>query len=661
MQGEIQFRPTPSKSDPSDRPHIGWLALVTGLTAVVLVITADDQIFDTNFYTLWEATALLAGDHPYRDFYEWGVPLQAAVSAGAQLLAGYRLIGEFLVQWLFIVAGVVLSFHVGLRLSHSIAASFVTLPFTLAILAATPTFHYPKLFFYPLAIWLAWFYMDRPSAGRSAVLGLTTAVVFLFRHDHGVYVGGASLLAHALARVAVPASRSVRSLIQQGAAYIVAVAAVLAPWMIVVHRSEGLGDYVRSRADLYDKWSAGSPYQWLRGNPARVLAAELLPPAETATVSFAWLDSADQAMRDQLERSHGLLRREGPDARERWHYEVANVFDASLLELSPYIRDTEGFDWNLLRTSRSWLPARDNAQTWLYQLSVLVPMLALVAAGLDLRRRWRRAESVPFDTYRLILAAVFLAAIESRLFREPSYFVVVAPLTAALSARLLAGRGRDTRAVNLSDRRFRLERLRPVMRWAFALSIVLVTSITTFAYARRTGIFEPLALIESVGPAFEELLASPPIDGYFPPEVVRRYDGATWQNLDADEKARLRIRYVHDCTRPGDRVLVTGSTPYHVAYYDDRPIAGGHLFWHHGWRSDPAHEMQSLALLKSQSVPFAFSTSDPVLEDFKRYPTIHEYLLKHYVEPHGASGLLLVDTRRQSTGPFEPMGWPCFR
>ena len=50
------------------------------LSAAVLIITADDQISDNNFYALSETASLFAGDDPYRDVFEWGVPLQAALS-----------------------------------------------------------------------------------------------------------------------------------------------------------------------------------------------------------------------------------------------------------------------------------------------------------------------------------------------------------------------------------------------------------------------------------------------------------------------------------------------------------------------------------------------------------------------------------------------------
>ena len=116
-----------------------------------------------------------------------------------------------------------------------------------------------------------------------------------------------------------------------------------------------------------------------------------------------------------------------------------------------------------------------------------------------------------------------------------------------------------------------------------------------------------------------------------------------------------------DCGSPGDRVLVTGLTPFHVGYYVHLPIAGGHLFWHHKWRSDAVHEQQSLALLRRQSVPFVFSTNDPVFEDFKAYPAILAYLREHYIELEGTSGLMLVDRRRMPIRRFGELGLPCFR
>jgi hypothetical protein len=199
-----------------------------------------------------------------------------------------------------------------------------------------------------------------------------------------------------------------------------------------------------------------------------------------------------------------------------------------------------------------------------------------------------------------------------------------------------------------------------VITRAVALAALVVTAAATVGYVRHTGIFDPRARFQSLDGAFAQLLASPSIDGYQPADEILRADRASWDEGRMD-RGKTLTRYLHDCTRAGDRILVSGNTPFHISYYAGRPMAGGHVFWHRGWRSDGIHEQQLLALLRTQSVPFAFSTHDPVLEDLKRYPSIRDYFATHYVELEGSHGLLLIDTRRQPTGRFGLLGFPCFK
>src|ERR1051325_5267672 len=132
----------------SSRSHQVLYAVIGVLTLAVLAYSVVEQVFDTNFYVLWEAPALLAGDHPYRDFYQMGWPLLTVLSTMMQWASGYRLIGEFVLQWAFITASVVIGFHLAIRLSHSVWAALVTTLLAIVIVAPTPTFQFPKLFFY---------------------------------------------------------------------------------------------------------------------------------------------------------------------------------------------------------------------------------------------------------------------------------------------------------------------------------------------------------------------------------------------------------------------------------------------------------------------------------------------------------------------------------
>lgn len=528
-----------------------FLVYVAVLTALTLLLSAHSQIYDTNFYFLWEATSILAGDNPYVDVYDMGSPLVAYLSAGAQLLVGYRLIGEFVTQWLFIVAGVAIAFDLGLRLSRSTAAVLVMCPVTLIVLAYTPTYHYPKLFFFPLILWVAWRYMERPSIQGSAALGLTTAIAFLFRHDYGVYLGFASVVALAL-RVPMAAPRRLTTVIRDAGAYAAAVAVVILPWAAIVHRYEGLAEYVQVRAALYERPERGFVYSTiLQLNPFETLSTWLWEPGSAAAAALA--------------------------------------------------------------------------AAWLQQIVLLVPVLLLYAGAMELWRAGRGAGARRVDASRMLLAGAFLAVVDSALLQEPSYLTVVGPLTAALGARFVAGTSGPRRVC--------------------AAAILVFAGVTAVLWTRESALFRPSELTRSVPRAFELLLASPPVS------AAGSLDG----------NPALSLRYLHDCTASGDRILVTGSTPYQVAYYARRPIAGGQLYWRHRWRADPRHEEQALALLQHQSVPFAFSTDDPFLDDFRHYPRIREYLVKHYVALEGSNGRVLIDTRRRPTGTFGSLGFPCFR
>ncbi len=521
--------------------------------ATVLVLTAETQLYDSNFVSLWEGAALLAGDHPYRDFYEWGAPLGAYASAGMQVLVGYRLIGEFLLQWTCIVLGVVIAFRLGQRLCPSVFPLAIMLVITAIILAFTPTYHYSKLFFLPLLVWLSWSYIERPEARRSAIFGAATAVAFLFRHDYGVYAGSAFLLALALARLAERESRRLRSVAGDVAAYGIACGLLVLSWAAVVQANEGLLDFVRMRGTLFQReHQSGFFYMVL---------AQVNP---VATVS-AWLAS-------------------GEAPRE----------------------------------------ATNQSAIWIQQMALLVPLLLLGSAALTVRRARYRLEAVPVDTWLIASAATFLILVDSFLLREAPYVVTVAPMTAALSARFLAAR-------------------QPVLRIC-AAAVVALTATAAVMWTRDLPLYRPSEVLASFPGAVDQLFASPPVSATAP----------------LDGNPALSLQYLHDCTAPGDRVLVTGSTPFQVPYYARRPVAGGHLYWHHGWRADAAHEQQLLSLLERQSVPFAFSTTDPILDYLKRYPRIREHLSANYVELEGSGGRLLIDSRRQATGTYGAGRFPCF-
>jgi hypothetical protein len=565
--------PASRRSATEIRARWGLYAVVGVLTLAVLMYSVVEQLFDTNFYFVWQATALLAGDRPYRDFYEMGSPLMTLISAEMQWATGYRLIGEFLIHWTFIVAGVVISLHLAHRLSHSWWASLTMTLVAIAIIAATPTYHFPKLFFYPLAVWVLWRYMEAPSVWRGAVVGLVTDVAFLFRHDHGIYIGTGAVLAFVLARVINPASRDWRSSVREIVAFTVTAAVPLLPWAILVQRNEGLIGYIRARA--------------------------------------AWGDT------------------QAP---------------AGLAYLVLVLRDFNPA--TIMGVGR--LPSREASQRWLLQLTLLLPLIMLVSAIIDIVRHRRDEQPLSLETARTIITAAMAIIVTIRLSREDSYFVVGLTLSTVLGARLLAAAGQSAIRV------WRI--VTPIL----AVSTLVVTGVAVAGYVAAWDLLKPSEARE-LAPTFHQLLTTPPIDALQPASRARSAQPAEWLTNDGDARLLLALRYLHDCTRDGDHIFVTGSTPYQVGYYTQRPIAGGHLEWHQGWLSDPVHERQSLMLLQRQRVPFAFSTHDLVLDDLRPYPDIRQYVQENYVPLEGTGGLLLVDRRRHATGHFGAVGFPCFR
>lgn len=611
--------------------RVGRLVIVGLTTAAVLIVDARSQILDANFVHLWEATALLAGDHPYRDLFEWGAPLAAYLSAGVQWAVGYRLIGELVLQWLFILAGVLIAFHLGFRLSRSSVAPLLVLPLVLVLLGTTPTYHYSKLFFIPLGIWLAWRYMDRPGLGRSVTLGGVTAVAFLFRHDYGIYLGWASVLALALPPAVGARTRDPRSLARDGAGYLCAVLVVLSPWALVVQSTEGLDAYRRLRTAKYEGVFGESYKALLQIDPIRQLSPPPPPPPRPAEVVFVWQGVVDARRQQELEQRFHLRPLEGRDAAGRLRYEVPNVYDPDLQALDGFINQGNGFQFERIQAMRMGLPSRENVAAWLLQMTLLVPLFLLVGAGVQWwRERFAAAEAGAIGPGQAALAALVLALVNASILREPGYALAVAPITAALGTRFMAGAGWRRPLVAL--------------RRSAALGVLALTMFAALVWTRDTAASGPLLALptftlRSVSDTFAILTASPPIEG----------------------SDSMLFRYLRECTTSGDRLLVTGPTPFHVSYYAERAVAGGHLYWDSRWGSDPATEARSLALLERQSVPIAMSTRDPIVEDFQSYPKILEYLQTHYVPVDGSRGRLLVDSRRRPTGTFGADKLPCFR
>jgi hypothetical protein len=313
----------------------------------------------------------------------------------------------------------------------------------------------------------------------------------------------------------------------------------------------------------------------------------------------------------------------------RDEFDVVNVFDPRLLEFQKYIFADNGFEWDILTSVRDHAIARTDAVQLLVQAALLVPA-GLMLGGVT--QWWHAGDSrqARIRAVQRFHAGLFLLLTDVALFREDTYVVTTAPLSAALGAALLAH-------LDWTSTRRSITFAAQLLRMVAVVVAAAATSAALISVGGVTGLVEQIRdFSEQAASRIEDLSAAPP--------VAQGYE-----------------EYLRACTRPGDHLLVTGSTPFHVNYYTTRPLAGGHLYWHSRYRSSPEQQRQSLALLERQPVPFAVSSSDPVMGDFTRtYPQIAEYLERHYREVPGTDGKILVDSRRTPSGTFGPERWPCF-
>ena len=170
-----------------------------GVFALAVVVRFLDTrgLPNDHFLYLAPAQQMVAGEWPSRDFVDPGTPAMYVVSALAQLILGPPLFAEaWLVSVAFALAGA-LTVVAAFRLSDRL---WLALSIALGQVALFPrSYHYPKHLVYA---WLALAliaYVQAPTRRREAHLALVVVVGFLFRHDHGVYAGGAVTIAALLA------------------------------------------------------------------------------------------------------------------------------------------------------------------------------------------------------------------------------------------------------------------------------------------------------------------------------------------------------------------------------------------------------------------------------------------------------------------------------
>ena len=217
------------------------------------------------------AQQMVLGEWPVKDFVDPGWPLMYAVSAAARTLLGRELWVELLLVAGALAIGAGFTLTAAARLSSSIA---IALMVTLLEVGINPrSFGYPKILLYAVAGWAFVTATRKLSQTRLVLLGVLAATAFLFRHDHGLYIGAGAFAAVVLASWSDGAGVLGRRVGTVAATVIV----LLLPWAIFVQSFVGLLEYLRpalefSRAEAegtvirslprFDLSVAAAPINW---------------------------------------------------------------------------------------------------------------------------------------------------------------------------------------------------------------------------------------------------------------------------------------------------------------------------------------------------------------------------------------------------------------
>lgn len=218
--------------------YVAALVALFEATRFFRFMTLASGFSNDHFLHLAAAQQMLFGDWPTRDFLDPGLPLMYGASALAQVIFGPTLYAEaVLVTTGFALAAVLTAMTVraltGSRLLGLLAAVF-------EVLILPRAYGYPKLLMYAAGFLLLQRYVTRPTLGRLFAMAAMVVVAFLFRHDHGVNLG----IAGVLAVILVAMRDGDPSPVRRALTFVGMAAALATPYLIYVQASGGLWSYL---------------------------------------------------------------------------------------------------------------------------------------------------------------------------------------------------------------------------------------------------------------------------------------------------------------------------------------------------------------------------------------------------------------------------------
>jgi hypothetical protein len=122
-------------------------------------------------------------------------------------------------------------------------------------------------------------------------------------------------------------------------------------------------------------------------------------------------------------------------------------------------------------------------------------------------------------------------------------------------------------------------------------------------------------------------------------------------------------RYVHDCTRPGERLLVTWFAPQ-FNVFSRRPFVGRETVLMPLYRDPSTYEKTVLDAWTRQRVPIVLAEQSTYARFATAYPALAAYMGNHYrqvgaMPSRGDMILVYAERERDVTGIDAELGWEC--
>ena len=295
---------------------------------------------------------------------------------------------------------------------------------------------------------------------------------------------------------------------------------------------------------------------------------------------------------------------------------------------------------DITQTVTANVEREENTQAWLYYLFIAVawlgPGLALARLRRGIATDVRDVPMLAVGVMTVLLTFYFLrGSLEAR-------FGDMGPPLAVLSAWLL------TMSAEGAHRPW----LRRLTSAAVAALLLGVTAKAIWVLqSGRTELLRSGLLKSPVAVVVQGYRVSQQLAGM--PDSLR--------GQDVSSPSGRAAFYLHECTRPTDRIMVVSYAP-EVGGLSDRRFGGGRAMFQPGFFDEERYSRYLLDRLGRQSVPLVLAEDEPYYAGF---PLLVDYLRQAYteqgrIEIDGGRRLRVLARRGVPSRPFGPAGLPCF-